>query len=149
MEGERCDQRQTNVRNGCKISGLRSASIQRPSRGRYICKHRMGGSTDMGSRNQRLPPQDCIKIHIQSQPRRGFHPRRPANTRHRRRGARSKEIKGARRIGAHGQSGDDQAPTVGAAVARVTTIPVRQRQGERKRHQDHGQQVPSTEKGTK
>ena len=75
----------------------------------------------MGSRDKRRPPQDCIKIQIQSHPRRGFYPRSTANTRHSRRRAISKESKGAKIIGGHGQSGDDKAATVSTTTAGDST----------------------------
>ena len=65
LAGDSCDQRQINDSNGCKISGLRRASTQKPSRGCDTCEHRIGDATDMGNRNQCCPPQDCIRIQIQ------------------------------------------------------------------------------------
>ena len=124
LEGDIRDQNLTNGSNGCKIYGLRRASKQRPLRGRNTCEIIMGGATYMGSGNQRRPPQDCIEIQIQSQPRRGLHPQRTANTRHSGRGARSKESEGAGIIGRHGQSGDDQNKTVSETSASGTTLPV-------------------------
>ena len=74
----------------------------------------MGGTTNMGDRNQCRPSQDCGQVQIQPQPRRRFHTRGPQNLRHRRRIARLQESKGARGIGGHGQSGDEKVAAISA-----------------------------------
>ena len=84
----------------------------------------------MGSGYQRRPPQDCPKIPIQSRPQRGVNPPNFANTFHGRRSARPKKIKGAGIIGRHGQSGDDQDTTTGAATAGAPVISIGEQQGQ-------------------
>ena len=94
LEGDSCNQRQENGSTCWKITGVHSAGTQQPPRGRYLRQHIMGGATNMGNRNKHCPLQDCIKVYIQSQPRRGFHPQGPPNTHHSRRATRSQKCKG-------------------------------------------------------
>ena len=72
--GHSCDERRTDGGNGRQIAGLRSALTQKPTRGRNPGKHGVGGAANMGSVDQRRPPQDCLKVPIQSRPRRGVNP---------------------------------------------------------------------------
>ena len=148
LERDNRDQRRMNGSNGCKIVGLRRARTHQPTYIHNPSKHKLGGTTDMGSGYQHRPPQDCIEIHIQSQPRRGFYPQRTANTRHSRHHTRSKEYKGARIIRGYGKSGNDKAATVLTETSRSSTLPVGKRQEERKLRHNHRQRRPSTTKGT-
>ena len=131
MEGNSRDQSRAHGSNGCKIVGICSVGTQQPPRGHYPFQHRMGVITNLGNRNQRRPPQDCIQIHIQSQPQRRFHLQGPSNPRHSRCSARSQESEDARGISGHGKSGDDEAPTIGTS-SNSTTVPVGNPRGERK-----------------
>ena len=117
MERDSHDKRRTDGSNGCKISGLRRARTQQPTRVRNPGEHGVGSATDMGSGDQRRQPQDCIKIQIQSQPRCGVYPQSIVNTRHSGCRVRPKKRKGAGRIGGHVQLGDDQGATVGIETA--------------------------------
>ena len=111
-------------------------------------EHGVGGATDMGSGYQCRPPQDCVKIQIQSRPQRGVYPLSIANTCHGESRARQKKRKGAGIIGGHGQSGDDQFSTVGAETAGSPTISIGKRRGECTRLHDHRQKNLWTTKGT-
>ena len=106
----------------------------------------MGGTTDIGSGDQRRPPKDNRELQVQSCTRRRVDPRNLKNTCHDRLRVIPTKIQGASRTSRHGQPRDNQASTDGSTTSGTPAI-IGERRGEQPCRDNLRQKRAHTKKG--